>query len=149
MKENREVCVYERGGSLFIRWFSQTEAGLWTAEGPCTMLPSSSEPAEIGQAARGALAHSGKIIPHPTEWKSVDKDNPILELTGIKRWSTFRRGARAVCVSLREGKLEVMPTENEGSQGFDYLVEDAICLSPEASAEVLGTAINEALGRCK
>lgn len=149
MKENREACVYERRGSLFIRWSSQTEVGLWIEEGPCTMIPSNSKSEEVGQAARDALARSGKIIPHPTEWKSVDEDNPILELAGIKQWSTFRRGARVVGIALYDGKLELTPTENEGSEGFSDLNDDALCLSPDASTAELGAAIYDTLKRCK
>lgn len=149
MKEDREVCIYERRGSLFVRTCLQTEVGLWLEQGPCKMLPSSAEPTVIGEAARDALARSGKTIPHPTEWKSVDEDNPILELAGIKRWSTFRKGARALGVSLYDDRIELIPSENEGSEGFGPLTDDALRLAPDASAEELGTAINEALRRCK
>ena len=149
MKEDREACIYERRGSLFVVTCLQTEVGLWLEQGACTMLPSSVEPAIIGQAARDALSRSGKIIPHPTEWKSVDEDNPILELAGIKRWSAFRKGARALGVSLYDDRIELIPSENEGSQGFGHLTDDSLRLAPDASTEELGTAINEALRRCK
>lgn len=149
MKENREASIYERRGALFIRGSAKTDTGLWIEKGPCTTLPSSAAPSELGQAARDALDRSGEIIPHPTVWKSVDEDNPILEQAGIRRWSTFRKGARVVGLSLYDGKLALTPSENEGSEGFAHLDDDALYLPPDADPAELGAAIKQALKRCK
>lgn len=150
MKESRHATVYKRRDSLFIRSSSQTDVGLWLEQGPCTRVSySSSSAAEVGRATWDALARSGSIIPHPTVWKSVDVDNPILEAAGIKRWSIFLRGALNVGVWLEDNQLEVTPTVNEGKEGFAHLDDDAVYLRADASVEELATAISEALKRCK
>ena len=64
MTDEKEACIYERRGQLFIRTCLQTQVGLWMEDGPCVMLDASSEPVNIGLAARDALARSGRIIPH-------------------------------------------------------------------------------------
>ena len=94
------------------------------------------------------LSRSGRIIPHPTEWTSVDEDNAILEAAGIKRWNTFRKGASYLSVSLRE-ELSLTPTVNEGGQGFAHLPDQAIRLPVNATALEIGEAVQRALGRCR
>ena len=149
MKVYRHATIYERRGSLYIRSSSQTDVGLWLEQGPCILLSADSAPDAIGEATRSALADSGSIIPHPTEWTSVDLDNPILEMAGIRRWSAFRRGSLSVGVWQGDGKLEITPSVNEGSQGFAHLDDDTLHLPADASADALGTAINKALKCCK
>ena len=146
MKKQR-AGLYERCGSVFIVPALQTNDGLWIEQGPCTKLPSQSLPNEIGRAVLDALSHSGEIIPHPTEWKSPDEDNPILQAAGIKRWSTFQKGARTVDIGLYGEQLMLTPTRSEGTEGFAHLDHD-VTLPATATATEVGEAVQQALARC-
>lgn len=146
MKKQR-AGLYERRGSVFIVPALQTEDGLWIEQGPCTKLPSQSHPADIGRAVLEALSHSGRIIPHPTEWKSVDEDNPILQAAGIKRWRTFQKGARTVDIGLYGERLMLTPTRGEGPKGFAHLSDDVVLPATSTAIEV-GDAIKRALTLC-
>ena len=143
----KSAGIYERRGFLYVTSSLRTEDGLWIQDGPCTKLDANTLPAEIGDAVLEALSRSGRIIPHPTEWTSVDQDNAILEAAGIKRWSTFRKHARYLSTSLLD-EFTLTPTKNEGSEGFTHLPDDAIRLRGTADRNELGDAIQRALLRC-
>lgn len=146
MKKQR-AGLYERRDSVFIIPALQTDDGLWIEQGPCAKLPSQSLPDVIGRAVLDALTHSGEIIPHPTEWKSPDEDNPILQAAGIKRWSTFQKGARTVDIGLYGEQLMLTPTRSEGADGFAHLDTDVILPATSTAAEV-GEAVKQALTQC-
>lgn len=140
--------IYQRKDALYIRASVRTEDFLWIEDGPCTKLDETVPPSEVGDALLEALSRSGRVVPHPTEWKSGDEDNPILQAAGIKRWSTFRKGSRCLSISLRE-ELSLIPTVNEGSQGFGHLPDDAVHLPTTATALEVGEAVQQALSRCR
>ena len=140
--------IYKRKDALYIRASVRTEDDLWLEDGPCTRLDVTASPSEIGDALLEALSRSGRVVPHPTEWKSVDEDNPILQAAGIKRWSTFRKGSWCLSISLRE-ELSLIPTVNEGSDGFGHLPDDAVRLPTTATALEVGEAVQQALSRCR
>lgn len=145
---SKRAGIYARRGYLYIRAKLQTDVGIWLERGPCSRLASGSPVDEIGTAVLNALSRSGTIIPHPTEWKSYDLDNPILQEAGIKRWSTFRKKAFCVAVGVEQGEMIVSSTTNEGSEGFAYLDNDILLPATSTVAEV-GEAINSALKRCQ
>lgn len=144
----KSAGIYERKGSLYITSSLRTEDGLWIQDGPCTKLDSTATTVAIGDAVLEALSRSGRIIPHPTEWKSVDEDNAILETAGIKRWSTFRKRSRYLSVALLD-ELTLTPTANEGSQGFAHLPNDTLCLAAASTAHEIGEAVQRALLLCR
>ena len=140
--------IYKRKDALYIRASVRTEDDLWLEDGPCTKLATTAPAPEVGEAVLEALSRSGRVVPHPTEWKSVDEDNPILEAAGIKRWNTFRKGASCLSIALRKD-LSLTPTVNEGGQGFAHLPDQAIRLPATATALEVGEAVQRALGRCR
>ena len=140
--------MYVRRGSIYLTAKLQTEAGLWLQDGPCTRLPSDTSDDSLGRAVLERLAHSGQIIPHPTEWGSPDEDNSILEAANIKRWNTFRKGARYVAIGLYGDEFILSPTENEGKDGFGYL-PDELRLPATISPAELGQAVKRVLAMCK
>ena len=142
------ASLYERRGVLFLVPALQTEDGLWIEQGPCATLASESHPAAIGQAVLETLSHSGEIIPHPTDWTSVDEDSPVLQAAGIKRWNSFQKGARSMDIGLYGEKLTLTPTRNVGSEGFDHLSDDVL-LPATATATEVGQAVNQALTLCE
>lgn len=144
----KRAGIYARRGFLYVRTKLLTEDGLWLEDGPCRKLAEDSRADEIGDAVLEALARSGTIIPHPTEWKNVDEDNPILQASSIKRWSTFRKGARTLGIGLEAGELTLSPTRNEREDGFVYL-DSELRLPATASSAEIGETVNEALSLCK
>ena len=146
--KKRVASLYERRDILFLVPALQTEDGLWIEQGPCTTLPSESDPTEIGRAVLETLSHSGEIIPHPTEWMSVDEDSPVLQAAGIKRWNSFQKGARSIDIGLYGEKLTLTPTKNVGSEGFDHLSDDVL-LPGTATATEVGQAVKQTLRLCE
>lgn len=142
------ASLYERRDVLFLVPALQTEDGLWIEQGPCTTLPSASDPTAIGNAVLETLAHSGEIIPHPTEWKNVDADSPVLQAAGIKRWKSFQRGAHSIDIGLHDEKLTLTPTKNVGSEGFDHMSAD-VQLPGTATATEVGQAVKQTLTLCE
>ena len=144
----KSASIYERKGSIYITASLRTEDGLWIEDGPCTKLDLTETSMDIGDALLEALSRSGRVIPHPTEWKSVDEDNPILDAAGIKRWRTFRRGTRCLSIALLE-ELTLTPTAAEGSQGYAHLPDEMIRLPVSATANDVGNAVRRALSLCR
>jgi hypothetical protein len=120
---NKLATVHERRGFLLIQTALQTEQGLWIGTGPCAKLPASVSSAEIGAAMLEALARSGAIIPHPTDWTETEPD-PVLQQAGVKNWAAFARGAKVVEVAL-ETEIELTPTRNVGRGGFEHLPDES------------------------
>lgn len=142
------ASLYERRGVIFIVPALQTEDGLWIEQRPCTKLSSNSHLVEIGHAVLEALSLSGEIIPHPTEWKSADEDNPVLEAAGMKRWNSFRKQAKTIDIGLYGEQLMFTPTRSEGRAGFAHLSDDVL-LPATATAIEIGEAVNQALTLCE
>jgi hypothetical protein len=94
------------------------------------------------------LNASQESVPHPTDWKSVAA--PLLELAGVKSWTTLSKGAKTVNFEVEGGKLEIIPYRNGGSaKGFVAISDKAIELSADASAEHIGAAMEMGLARCE
>lgn len=143
----KSAGIYERKGSLYLIASLQTDSGLWIKSGPCTVLETATSAAVLGEAILEALGRSGAIIPHPSDWKSVVDDSPVLQAAGVKSWRTFRKRARYLSIALYD-EFMLTPTANQGSQGFAHQPDAMLSLPPSATADELGEAVKRAFASC-
>ena len=143
----KSAGIYERKGSLYLIASLRTDSGLWIKSGPCTVLETTVSAQVLGEAVMETLTRSGAIIPHPTVWKSVDDDNPVLQAAGVKSWKTFRKRARYLSIALYD-EFMLTPTANEGNQGFTHQPDAMLRLPPSATASEIGAAVKQAFSSC-
>ncbi len=98
---------------------------------------------KLGALIGQALEVSKSDVPHPTSWKGLF--DPVLQLAGVKSWSTFVKSAKCVEVELDEDGIWLIPMRNLGANGgFDRIGRD-VCLGRESDPMALGRALVSAL----
>ncbi len=134
----QSAAAYRRSGRWYFHSESKTTDGVWIASQP--FLSSDQESINVGDCAKQALAMSTEGVGHPTEWSGLF--TPMLDLAGVKSWSTFSRGAELVGIEMEGNLIKLIPHRNLGpKEGFEPVVSDAIDLPSEASCEDIGNAI--------
>ncbi len=94
------------------------------------------------------LNASEEGVPHPTNWSGLLA--PLLEIAGVKAWSTFTKGAKSLDLEAEGGRLKVVPTRNLGPrEGFEALPEQTVELPLLSPPDKIGESLDEAMARCR
>jgi hypothetical protein len=109
--------VYRRGKFFFVVTASETKDGLWVSAEPCFKLPADVAPAELGAHVTESLDKSRRGLRAPS-FKDGEHLRPVLEVSGLKSWSTFAKGASLVVVQRDGDVVTAAPQQNQGSGGF-------------------------------
>lgn len=141
--------VYRHKGSLYVRPFCQTTAGVWIGADCVVRLDPNASPLDKGEAVVEALDRSDQVIPHPTHWDNVEED-ALLRLAGVKSWSTFMKTARSVGIELEGSIVRIEPARNLGpKEGFEPLRDKQIEVSISSPQGDIGEALEAALRLCE
>ena len=124
-----------RNGEWFFCPSSRAVTGLWVVTSPIIRVSNDEGNARKGEALMEALNSSRHDVPLPDP-----KDNlvaPILEMSGVKSWSTFARRANFIRIELDEvDGIRLKPFEKLGSKGAFQGMSDKVKLMPtEATFE--------------
>jgi hypothetical protein len=139
----KRVTAYLRNDTIYMHPCSQTTDGVWILTLPCLKLDAQCADLVLGEHILRTLDESRTGIAHPKEWRGVIA--PLLELAGVRAWSTFMR--RASCVEVREDevKLSVIRTKNLGPQeGFLAASEQSWIVLPGRDAKEIAAAVRSA-----
>jgi hypothetical protein len=109
--------VYRRGKFFFVVTAAETKDGLWVSAEPCFKLPVDATPAELGALVTESLDKSRTGVRAPS-FKDGAHLRPVLEVSGLKSWSTFAKGASLVLVHRDGDVVSAAPQQNQGSGGF-------------------------------
>ena len=140
----KRATVYRRGPAVLVHPSSRTTDGVWLVSEPCVRLSSDCSDVEMGNALLAALEESKLSVPHPTQWKGILQ--PLLSAAGVKSWKTFAKSAVCVEVEAQDSRVELIPTQNLGSDdGFqaDESMKMSVMLS--AGAAVIGASLRTVL----
>ena len=142
----KTATIYERKGKLYVHSSSKTTAGVWVINAP-VLAVDKEDAGEIGRAIRECLAASREGISHPKSFANLF--NPVLDLAGVKSFSTFVRSAKCVEIeTMDDAVVAFIPTQNEGANdGFAPLPNKTEAIL--GSDEALGSAAVAALAKAK
>jgi hypothetical protein len=105
-------------------------------------VPTPTTPHALATTVLHALARPGGTVPTPAPSENPEK--PLLELAGVRSYTTFARGAKAVTVSQEESGIAVVPMHNgDRHTGFTKLYDRARTASPDPDS--LGVTLMTAL----
>ena len=147
---SRVAHVYQLKDRLLIHPLLETTAGVLIAAEPYATLSLETEAHGLGHAVLAALAHSGRTVPHPTDWKAMAA--PRLKAAGVRSEKAFQTGTRNVFVERDDRGFQVESTRNGGAKGEDKgfaPLPDSIALPLAATPEQLGAAIRVGLAKCQ
>jgi hypothetical protein len=145
---NRGASIYlTNKGTLIVLSEVKTTVGLGMAAPPIIVLQTQ-DPLALGHAVLEALAASGRVVPHPTDWREHDRQSklefaPLFEAAKVKTWSGVQRHCALIDISESAGKLSL--TIWERASGQSYVPSDAgsrELLDPSPAA--IGTEIMQA-----
>ncbi|SRR6266705_305001 len=139
------ASAFLRDGKIYIQAFSKTKNGVWIASGPVYVVEEKNSD-QLGQKALDALGRSRQGVPHPTqaEWKAIQE--PMLQAAGVKSWTTFAKGAKAVGLNLENDTITMEPSSDYANEGGTSLPEKKRYSKPVA--QELGQALLEAFADC-
>jgi hypothetical protein len=144
----KAAVAYKKANAFYLHSSSKTTAGVWIATDPFLKVELDSPPSAKGEALITALNASQEATPHPTNWTGLIA--PLLELAGVKSWSTFMKHAKCLNVEVEEKRLMLVPNRNLGSkEGFEPVPEMAVELPFPSSPDRVGLAFEEAMARCE
>jgi hypothetical protein len=138
--------IYRRRDAFFLRSYSMTVDGVWTASEPCVKLAADCSDRELGAAVRAALAASEQGISRPDPRLAGERMRPMLQAAGVKSYSTFAKGATSVDVEQDAEGVRVVSSANLGSRGGFQRIDDGVVLDDPADDE-LGAAVRAAHDR--
>lgn len=138
----KAATIYERKGKLYVHSLSKTITGVWVINDP-VLAVDQEEFGEVGRSIRACLAASREGIAHPKVFANLF--NSVLDIAGVKSFSTFLKSAKCVEVEASDGAVvTLIPTRNEGiDDGFTPLSSRAEVTA--GSDEALGAAAVAAL----
>jgi len=141
------ASAFLRKGNIFIQGSSQTTTGVWITSGPVHIFNQEANTQEIGDAIIDLLKCSIQGIPHPkqTEWKNIQA--PMLNAAGVKTWSTFAKGTKAVGMVYEGETVTMAPSfEYETQGGTSYKETNIKC---SFSSGELGETLLKAFLSCE
>lgn len=139
----KRASVYLRKKQCLVHASSKTTDGVWIIWEPCLAVQAADADRDLGDAIQTALDASQTGVPHPRNWKELQK--PLLALAGVRSWSTFSKGAACVEVEEEGGRIALIPTRNLGTdEGFQALPSRQISLE-RGEVEQLGASVKRLL----
>jgi hypothetical protein len=137
------ATIYRRGDALIVVGEQELDDGM-RVSGPPFIRLSSPAAAEIGVAVAQALGENrtGVVMAdeeiHDRSWA------PVLEAAGVASNAEFHRGTAAADVSASGNRIEVVASENLGSdRGFEAFGSPVVLHDP--TPEELGEAVVQKL----
>ena len=138
VKPYKMASVYLRRNNFYISTKSLTTLNLWVGAGPHFKVGINDPNDVIGAKVFEALAASKwkiEVDTFGTDWTAG-----LLELAGIKSWSTFLRGMRLSSVEDKDSIIKIKLQKRDGA-GHSPAGKE-IELSSDCSPAELGMAIN-------
>jgi hypothetical protein len=120
----KRANVYHRKGRYFVHASSRTTDGVWIVWEPSFSVHEDDGAAQLGLAIVAALDGSQSGVPHPSDWRGVL--SPLLALSGVKSWATFRKSATCVEVEEEGVRVGLVPARNLGADGFEATSTDHV-----------------------
>ena len=142
------ASIYSRRGLMFVGTMSQTDTGLFRADGDYTTLPGDSPFETIAAEMLTALSRSKRILTSPASASTGGVDTPLLHAAGVKSLRTFVRGAKLVSVRADDEHLYLYPSTQTNSH-FNFSAKNIIQLSKSVNLSQIGAAIEQAFSLCK
>ncbi|GAB4515238.1 MAG: hypothetical protein Tsb0020_33810 [Haliangiales bacterium] len=141
--------VYWRRAAWIVGPLCPQETGPYVATSPYVRLPDSITDSALAAEVRVALSRS-HTIPDIDWYATPQPPDPVLEAAGVKTWSTFHKGAKAISLYVEESQLKLYPTINEGSRdGFGWLTDAEVAIQSTATLDELGAALKQAFAACR
>jgi hypothetical protein len=141
--------VYERNDDWYFQPSSQATTGLWIATPPVIRLKKQDSSQRKWEAVMEVLNASRQGVPVPADNENLVA--PLLALAKVKSWAAFMKNGKCIGLELENGCLTIMPHRKfpRPKGALEGISEQAIVLSADASPEAIGSALEEAMSRCK
>lgn len=150
MPMSRLASVYARGRDYIVEPSSWTTTGLRIGTEPINVLPGDAAASDLGTALQKALRAAKEGVAHPTDWKAHLE--PLLRCAKLRSWNALQKSAKMCQVEALDRELRITPSRNGETSGSDKgyhpIVDQAITLPLDCSAEELGSAVLRALTFC-
>jgi hypothetical protein len=144
----KHAIAYKRRDGWYLHSSSETADGVWVATQPFLKLAAEATLRDIGDAVLAALDASRQNVAHPKEWNGIFK--PMLDLAGVKSWSTFMQGSLCLRIEASEGILAITPTKNLGPKEGHLPFDDKVVRLPDSKQpDAIGTGMQSAISHCK
>ena len=114
----KHANLYLRQDLFIVAASSETTVGVWIETAPYFKLTTSASDEELGTAILSALQGSKRDVPHPTDWKNLQK--PVYDFAGVRSWRSFVKGTTFVTLSDQSGCIAMASYIPLGTRGdFD------------------------------
>jgi len=111
------ATAYMKDGRIFLHASCKTTAGVWILCRP-VLVWDRSDSGSLGEMIFDVLDGSQENVPHPKQWKGGF--DPVMQLAGVKSWSSFARSAKCVGIEFATNRVSFVPTKNLGARdGFE------------------------------
>ena len=140
------ATAYLRKNIIYLNSSSKTKVGAWIGTPPFLKVNNTESSNGISEQVIDALNGSKQQVDHPKEFGSLFK--PVLELAGVKSYSTFVRNTHCCELCEEDGVITITPTVNRGNEGFDHLNDQSVKVSLHRSKDI-ATGLIEAFDKCK
>lgn len=146
-----EVSVYLRDqDQLLISSYSSVVNGPYVSNGWAQALAVDSTDERLGKAVLEGLDRTEMDVPDITREELAKRLRPLLRLAGVRSFTRFAVGTKAVAVSRDVAEqVAVVPTRNRGRRegGFIEMPEMSIEIKPPCNESSVGRAVREGLAR--
>ena len=143
----KKVAVFQRADRLFVHPYCRTTAGVWIFCMPILSVAPTAPTSELGSAVLRSFEECKDQVPHPAPNAFTTLSEPLYKLAGVRSWNQFAKTAKHVTIELEGDYASLIPTENQGKNGFGYLNDCTVSSPPDEKR--IGAALLEALRLCK
>jgi hypothetical protein len=140
----KSASVYRRKDRWYFQAVHSLKDGPGAPGGPAILIEGNT-PAELGKAILNILKQSRQDVAENDPEIGMQ---PILDLAGLKSWSTFIRGAQYVSfyVDTEKERLTITPMQSVGGGGFVSYGENQKRISSKSDPAKIGKTLLAALG---
>lgn len=114
MKKYRSASAYESKNIIYFETYWRTIVGVSVAQEPVFAVAKDDLPG-LDRAIRACLDGVREGIPHPTDWKAVQR--PIFTITPFKSHRALMAVAKCASIIESDGIVEFAASKNEGARG--------------------------------
>jgi hypothetical protein len=141
----QSASVYKRKDGWYLHADSRSN-GAWVATPPFLKLPLDAPLESLGEAVKTAIDASRGDVPFPTDWEPVFQ--PVLDLAGVKSWTTFARGAKYMGAMLKNSIFTFLPYRQDRGN-FSPLEDLAFDVSGDGGPAEMGEAVQRGMALCE
>lgn len=147
--ETRYASAYCRKNKILVHSDSLTKDGFTIASKPYFILPIKTSDEELGKAIIEALLNSKYNVPTPdsSDFNKIRQDR--LKAIGVKTEKELMEEAKYLAISSIKDKINILPTQNSGKDGFVHLNDLIININVDSDYETIGEKIIEGWEICK